>query len=43
MDTSKQLENVSNIKLYNYKYSPEYAMYAGIDAERQETGYICIF
>jgi len=38
VDTSKQLENVSNIKLYNYKYSPEYAMYAGIDAERQETG-----
>jgi len=38
VDTKEQLKNVSNIKLWHYRYSPEYAMYAGIDADKEETG-----
>ena len=33
-----QLQNVQNIRICRYKYSPEYAMYAGIDSNREETG-----
>lgn len=38
VDTEKQLKNVSNIRICRYQYSPEYAMHAGIDSNRVETG-----
>nr|CAB3264167.1 myelin regulatory factor-like [Phallusia mammillata] len=40
VDTETQLKNVSNIRICKYQYSPEYAMHAGIDSNRVETGVI---
>nr|XP_018669840.1 myelin regulatory factor-like isoform X2 [Ciona intestinalis] len=40
VDSRDQLRNVQNIRICRYRYSPEYAMYAGIDSNREETGVI---
>nr|XP_039267671.1 uncharacterized protein LOC120342770 isoform X3 [Styela clava] len=38
VDTKDQLRTVQNVRIVRYKYSPEYAQYAGIDPTAVSTG-----
>lgn len=39
MDTSEQLKNISQMKVYQYEIRPEFAKYAGLsEGETHDTG-----
>jgi len=39
LDSNRQLENISKLKVYSYKFTDEYANYAGLPATaRHDTG-----
>lgn len=38
MDTTEQLKRISQMRLVHYRYKPEFAASAGIEATTPETG-----